>query len=90
MSNYCNVLRSTILELGGGDQAKAELIEVKETGVEEIRFSWWSKDGKQFNLRPLDLPEEQWIELFELAVENDVISQEFIKSMIKVLSQGLK
>lgn len=90
MSNYCDVLKSTILDLGDGEQARAEKIIVKSTGVEELRFSWRTQNGAQFQRAPLDLPEEQWIGLFDIAIKNDIVSQDFIKEMIKILAQGLK
>lgn len=90
MSNYCDVLSSTILDIGDGEQARAEKIIVKSTGVEELRFSWRTQNGVQFQRAPLDLPEEQWIKLLDLAVKNNIVSQEFIKEMIKILAKKLK
>lgn len=90
MSEYKKLLKEVQIGIGGDEIAKAEKIIINQTNQEELRFSWWGKYGKQFNLRPLDLPEEQWIELFDVAVKNDIVSQKFIKEMIKVLSQGLK
>jgi hypothetical protein len=90
MSKYCDVLKTTTLDLGSGEQARAEKIKLKANNVEEIRFSWRTQDGAKFVPRPLDLPEKQWVELFDQAIKDDVVSQDFIKDMIKVLSQGLK
>lgn len=90
MSSYKTPIKEIGINIGGDEIAKAEKIIINETNQEELRFSWWSKDGKQFNLRPLDLPERQWIELFDAAIKNDIVSQEFIKEMIKVLAHGLK
>lgn len=90
MSNYKKLIKEVQINIGGDEIAKAEKIIVNATNQEELRFSWWTNYGKQFNLRPLDLPEEQWIELFDAAVKNGIVSQEFIKDMIKVLAQGLK
>jgi hypothetical protein len=90
VSNYCDVLKTTTLDLGEGEQARAEKIKIKETNVDELRFSWRTNNGAKFIPRPLDLPEEQWVQLFDLAVKDEVLSQEFIKEMIKVLCQGLK
>jgi hypothetical protein len=90
MSKYCDVLKTTTLDLGAGEQARAEKIKLKANNIEEIRFSWRTQDGSKFVPRPLDLPENQWVELFDQAIKDDVVSQDFIKDMIKVLSQGLK
>lgn len=90
MSDYKTLVKEVQINIGGNEVAKAEKIIINETNQEELRFSWWSKGGKQFNPRPLDLPEEQWIQLFDEAVNNDIVSQNFIKEMIKILAQGLK
>lgn len=90
MGDYKTLLKEVQISIGGDEVAKAEKIIVNKTNKEEIRFSWWTKDGKQFNRAPLDLPEEQWIELFEVAVNENIVSQDFIKEMIKVLAKGLK
>lgn len=90
MADYKTLLKEVQISIGGDEIAKAEKIIVNKTNKEELRFSWWAKEGKQFNLRPLDLPEEQWINLFEVAVKEDIVSQDFIKEMIKVLAKGLK
>jgi hypothetical protein len=90
MSNYCDVLKTASLNLNESEQARAEKIRLKTNGNEELRFSWRTQNGAKFVPRPLDLPEAQWVELFDSAVKSEVISQDFIKNMIKVLSQGLK
>jgi len=90
VSKYKDLIQEAQIDLGNDEVAKAEKILIKETNAEELRFSWWKVSGNKFIPRPLDLPEEQWVELFEAAVENNVVSQEFIKKMIKVLAEGLK
>lgn len=90
MSGYKKLIKETQINIGEDEIAKAEKIIINETNQEELRFSWWTQDGKKFNIRPLDLPEDQWIELFDAAVKDEIVSQEFIKEMIKVLAKGLK
>lgn len=90
MSEYKKLIKDSQISIIDEEVAKAEKILINETNVEELRFSWWKENGGRFIPRPLDLPEKQWIELFDSAVKNDVVSQDFIKGMIKVLAKGLK
>lgn len=55
---------------------RIERLYVKESGAEEIRFSWW-KDGRM-QARPLDLPEHELLALFREAVQQRVFSDHFI------------
>lgn len=90
MSDYADLIKNAIIDLGNNEQARAEKITIKATNEEELRFSWWTKNGSQFVRTPLDLPEDDWIRLFNEAVKKDVLSQDFIKKLIKVLANGLK
>jgi len=67
----------------GGSEARIEKLLIKETGEEEIRFSWW-KEGK-LAIRPLDLSEHDLITLFSDALAKEVFSEDFkskLKSML--------
>jgi hypothetical protein len=59
----------------GISEARIERLLIKETEVEEIRFSWW-KDGK-IATRPLDIGEDDLIALFEDAVAKGVFTDTF-------------
>jgi hypothetical protein len=48
-----------------GDCFRIERLRVKATGVEEIRFSWWPKGMAN---KPLDLPEQELLELLREAI----------------------
>ncbi len=89
MSDYKTLLKEAKINIGNNEIAKAEKILIKATNQEELRFSWWTQNGSQFQRTPLDLPEQQWIELFDEAVKNDVLSKDFIKDLITVLVRGL-
>lgn len=91
-TNYKTSISEAQIKIDDDHIAKAEKILINETGVEELRFSWWKDEGKNpsFIPRPLDLPEEEWVELFYQAVRNKVVTQKFIKGMIKVLAKGLE
>jgi hypothetical protein len=58
-----------------GDEARIEKLHIKESGEEEVRFSWW-KEGKMVP-RPLDLPENDLIALFRDAFAKDVFTPAF-------------
>ncbi|MHB9094904.1 MAG: hypothetical protein ACYC21_09535 [Eubacteriales bacterium] len=90
MSKYADVLNKAIVSLGNGEEARAEQILVKELNQMELRFTWWTQDGKRFQRAPLDLPENDWLLLFEEAVNSNVLSQEFIKGLLRILAKGLK
>jgi len=60
------------------NEAKIERIWVKETGQEEIRFSWW-KDRRMM-MRPLDLPENDLLNLVRNAVLAGVFTPDFARS----------
>ncbi len=72
-----------IRQFPSGDEARIEKLHIKETGEEEVRFSWW-KDGKMVP-RPLDLSEDDLIALFRDALSKDVFSPIFrtkLRSML--------
>ena len=58
-----------------GDEARIEKLHIKETGAQEVRFSWW-KGGKMVP-RPLDLSEDDLILLFKDALSKDVLTPIF-------------
>lgn len=66
-----------------GDEARIEKLHIKESGEEEIRFSWW-KDGKMV-ARPLDLSEDDLIALFRDAVAKDVFTPAFRLALRSIL-----
>jgi hypothetical protein len=66
-----------------GEEARIEKLHIKETGKEEVRFSWW-KNGKIVP-RPLDLSEDDLILLFKDALSKDVLTPAFrlkLRSML--------
>lgn len=60
----------------GNSEVRIERLFVKEPGQEEIRFSWWKSD--KMMMRPLDLPEDELLELFKLAVAKQVFTPSFL------------
>ena len=79
-SDYAELLKEAVLKLGDGQEARLERLSMKETGVEEIRFSWWCPNktgGMGFVPRPLDLNEDELFRLFQIAMTKDVFSENF-------------
>jgi hypothetical protein len=91
VSKYAEVLNQVQIKLGNnGDIAKAEVLKIKETGEEEIRFSWWTQDGAQFQRAPLDMPENDWLRLFEVSINNNVFSPHFKNELLKIINNNTK
>jgi hypothetical protein len=74
-TSYAKEIASASIAFDEANEGKIEKIFVKETSQEEIRFSWW-KDRRMIP-RPLDLSENDLIELLKNAIEADVFSSEF-------------
>lgn len=66
-----------------GDEARIEKLHIKESGEEEVRFSWW-KDGKIIP-RPLDLSENDLLHLLKDAFSKDVFTPLFKESLRKLI-----
>ena len=67
----------------GDSECRIERIRVKESDQVEIRFSWW-KNGNLIP-RPLDLPEEELLQLFKDAIDNGVFSETFKSKLREIL-----
>jgi hypothetical protein len=67
----------------GDSEVRIERLFVKEPRQEEIRFSWWKSD--KMMMRPLDLPEDELLELFRLAVAKQVFTPGFLRGLKAIL-----
>ncbi len=65
-----------------------ERLFIKEHGREEIRFSWW-KDGNLV-MRPLDLPEDELLELLAQAIQEGVFKADFLRGLQTLLNGHLR
>lgn len=63
-----------------------EKIYVKAQNQEEIRFSWWK--GGKFAPRPLDLPEDELLRLFDLSIKNGVFSNNFLNALLSAMNSA--
>lgn len=70
-----------IMRFPSGDEARIEKLHIKESGEEEVRFSWW-KDGKMI---PLDLSENDLLILLRDAFAKDVFTPLFKDSLRSLL-----
>ena len=90
MSKYAEMLNKAVIKLGNGEEARAEQIFINALNQQELRFSWWTQDGHQFQRAPLDLIEDDWLLLFEEAVKCNILSQDFITKLSEILSKGIR
>ncbi|MEL6060923.1 MULTISPECIES: hypothetical protein [unclassified Methylobacterium] len=67
--------------------ARIERLRIKSTGVDEIRFLWWT-DGR-FQPRPLDLPEDELLRLLRKAIAEGVFSDGFVGNLRRMLGTGM-
>ncbi|HZG43605.1 MAG TPA: hypothetical protein VEY93_11620 [Longimicrobium sp.] len=81
-TSYARELKTVALP-SGDSEVRIERLYVKEAKQEEIRFSWW-RDGKMM-MRPLDLPEDELIQLLELAIKENVFKPDFIAELKRIL-----
>jgi hypothetical protein len=72
-----------IFRFPSGNEARIEKLRIKETGEEEIRFSWWK--GEKMVPRPLDISESDLVSLFRNALENIVFSGDFRSKLRSLL-----
>lgn len=85
-TKYCDLLaQGTTQE--GIDVSAVERIRIHELNREEIRFAWYKLNGDslRFQLRPLDLTEEELLELLKDGVKEGVFSDDFRHKLKKVL-----
>ena len=82
-TEYAQELAAGTLDYVDGNQVRIERLYVKHEQQEEIRFSWWK--GSRMMMRPLDLPEDDLIALFEDAIREGVFSPKFLQELRAVL-----
>jgi hypothetical protein len=81
-TDYATELATASLSVGV-DEVRIERLHVKETDVDEIRFSWW-RDGKLIP-RPLDVPEDLLLDMFREALIQRVFTDSFILALSRML-----
>lgn len=69
----------------GSDEARMELLRMRESGAEEIRLSWW-REGRRMIPRPLDVPEPLLVELITRAAREGVLSPAAVAQLRSALA----
>lgn len=83
---YAREIRSASVDFRDGSQGRIELLYIKSSMQEEIRFSWW-REGRMI-LRPLDLPEDALAQLMAEAVRQGVFSPDFVDTLRLLGDEG--
>lgn len=87
-TKYCKVLRQAKIREGNTAYG-IEKIFVKSLNQEEIRFVYFKdtvRKEQQLVARPLDLPEDDLIELIQIAIKQNVFSKEFIQKLKDIVN----
>ena len=76
---YAREIARASVDFRDGSEGRIELLFIKSSQQEEIRFSWW-RDGRMVP-RPLDLPEDALLALMADGVQQRVFSARFVESL---------
>lgn len=81
-TKYCDLLSQGKAQ-EGKDIYAVERIYIHKLEREEIRFAWYklSNGKEQFQPRPLDLTEENLLEILEDGIKQGVFSEDFKKGL---------
>lgn len=94
-TNYCTILQQTIIDKGSYGYGIERIIVNDCDGQEEIRFMY-EKDtvrGRHLVARPLDLPEEDLLDLLSKAIDEKIFSDKFLNRLKKIMNtkdKGIK
>ena len=83
-TDYCTILQQSILDKGTYAYGIERIIVNDGNGQEEIRWVFFKdtiRGKKQLIARPLDLPEEDLLELISNAIDDKVFSIKFINEL---------
>ena len=87
-TNYCTVLQQSIIDKGTYAYGIERIIVNDGDGQEEIRWVFFKdtmKSKHQLIARPLDLPEEDLLELMSKAIHEKIFSDKFLNQLYKLL-----
>ena len=82
-TKYARELKRATIEVTPNDEVRLERLYIKAMKREEIRFSWWPNGGMA--QKPLDVSEDELLELFKEAIKEEVFSEEFLKQLKQLL-----
>ena len=88
-TDYCTILQQSILDKGTYAYGIERIIVNDGDGKEEIRWVFFKdtiRGKKQLIARPLDLPEQDLIELLSNAISDKVFSEKFLNKLSKIIN----
>ncbi|TAN67426.1 hypothetical protein WS9_008470 [Paraclostridium sordellii 8483] len=91
-TNYCTILQQTIIDKGSYGYGIERIVVNDGDGQEEIRFMYEKNTvrGRHLVARPLDLPEEDLLDLMLKAIEEKIFSDKFINELKRILTSKYK
>lgn len=92
-TDYCTILQQSIVDKGTYAYGIERIIVNDGDGQEEIRWVFF-KDTKKCKMqtvaRPLDLPEDDLLELIQKAIKEKLFSKVFVDSLKDILNKWWK
>ena len=89
-TDYCTILQQSIVDKGTYAYGIERIIVNDGDGEEEIRWVYF-KDTKKCKMqtvaRPLDLPEDDLLELIQKAIKEKLFSKVFVDSLRQILDK---
>ena len=89
-TNYCTILQQSIIDKGSYGYGIERIIVNDGDGQEEIRWIFLKdtmRSKQQMIARPLDLPEEDLLELIGKAIQDKIFSKDFINKLKETLNK---
>ena len=89
-TDYCTILQQSIVDKGTYAYGIERIIVNDGDGQEEIRWVFFKDTQKrrmQTIARPLDLPEDDLLELIQRAIKEKLFSKSFVDSLKEILNQ---
>lgn len=88
-TKYCTILQQSIVDKGSYGYGIEKIIVNEGNGEEEIRWVYFKDTMKaklQLIARPLDLNEEDLLELITKAIDEKIFSDKFLNGLKKVVN----
>ena len=88
-TDYCTVLQQSIIDKGTYAYGIERIIVNDGDGQEEIRWVFFKDTMRakhQMIARPLDLPEEDLLELIQKSIKEKLFSKSFVDSLKEILN----
>jgi len=92
-TDYCTILQQSIVDKGTYAYGIERIIVNDGDGQEEIRWVFFKdtmRKKQQLIARPLDLPEEDLLELIQRAIKEKLFSKSFVDSLKEILNKWWK